>query len=204
MPNLPIIFRRFGLIFRCFTGTNRCPCRPENTRLPLSVNRQPIANLFSAISNCHGPNLSPFHHLFAGIYHLGHGCRGQQSPDNRQIGQPTTAPRARNLLPICYRHGGICYDRSKVHQVAPRNRQVIFNPFPVIVNLTALKSAVSSTTHRKSIDHLPESIDSPAQSTDNRPIFRRNRPILHPPSAFVAALCAHFSFQLSEFQLFPL
>jgi hypothetical protein len=85
---------------------------------------------------------------------------------NRQIGQPTTAPCAQNLLPICYRHGGICYGRSRVHQVASRNRQQIVNPFPVIVNLSTPKAPLSSTNHQQSIDPFPESIDGSAQSTD--------------------------------------
>jgi hypothetical protein len=83
----------------------------------------------------------------------------------------------KNPLPICYRRDEICY---------------------------------------QSIDRSRQSIDSVAQSTDNRPIFRGNRPMLPPPLAFPLALsrlslrvlrpfaAIFFSFQLSEFQLFPL
>jgi hypothetical protein len=129
-------------------------------------------------------NLSLFYHHFAGIYHLGHGGGRRQPSDNhqtifgnRQIGQSLAGILPPNPLPIYYRQPGICYRRPRIHQAAVPNRQRIVNPFPVIVNLTAPKSAVSSTIHRKSIDPFPESIDGSGQSTDNRPIFRRNRPI---------------------------
>jgi hypothetical protein len=155
----------------------------------------------------------------------------------------------KNPLPICYRQPGICYRRPGIHQAAvSTNRQQIVNPFPVIVNLTAPKSAVSSTIHRKSIEPFSESIEAFVKPTDNRPIFRRNRPMrpLQPlkkrlvqvagcelvkisgvssgislqtgvlASVFPLALsrlslrvlrpfaAIYFSFQLSQFQLFPL
>jgi hypothetical protein len=124
----------------------------------------------------------------------------------------------KNPLPICYRQPGICYRRPGIHQAAvSTNRQQIVNPFPVIVNLTAPKSAVSSAIHRKSIEPFSESIEAFVKPTDNRPIFRRNRP-MRPlqPSVFPLALsrlslrvlrpfaAIYFSFQLSQFQLFPL
>jgi hypothetical protein len=85
----------------------------------------------------------------------------------------------KNPLPICYRQPGICYRRPGVHQAAvSTNRQQIVNPFPVIVNLTAPKSAVSSTIYR-------ESIDSHAQSSDNRQMIVGNRPI-HPLESTVS------------------
>ena len=115
-----------------------------------------------------------------------------------------------NLLPIYYQTAGIYYRPSPAPQsLAPGPPP---NPLPIYYSRDGICYGSSEFSR--------QTPDSAAESSDNRQTILGNRPIHHPRSTDylpifsgylpirllqpLASVAAHFTFQLSEFQLFPL
>jgi len=152
----PIYYRQTGI----------CYLRSQ-VHQPGANNRQQIVNRFALIVNPSTPEQAFPLTIF------------RQSID-RQLGPHSQINERGAVNPQFIRNRLRTYPRSQPSQLGSRNRQRIVNRFPLIVNISAPEPAISSTIYRESNGNCRESTDPVpiAESTDNRPTLRGNRPVL--------------------------